>query len=405
MIGRMALAFFGAFGITVALGVLALPDPRTALLTTAVDNGPVEVTAVAQTADPSVTPPLVDEEAELLAGIDRLAAHPADPDNPPGVRGLSDAMLRARPTAEIEALISDCRAAAYAQSGTGRYLFALGRAAYLHQLTGPAGALLKEASQRGSAAASAYLALLQGTSPQSQELLRQSLAGGFVPAAAWLALEPAAAAPAQAVEEHVPLDYDQFRNPTYLRALAEGNVRVLYNAGLPAFNYLCGVAEGFADDQTLYLLDEQSRLKFRSLQRPEISERLGQRMFRNPEFIREASEVGMNTFTDALKGMVEVRRRGGSLSQEVAALGAAQQRSSAIAEQRTLGGHDGKTLALSVGAHYEEVKIIIENLESYATDGKAVHRPNLSMPGSKESVSTRYSPDEDYRRARAALKP
>jgi TPR repeat protein len=114
---------------------------------------------------------------------DELAAHPADPQRPPGVNGVSDQALN------VQAAFEACLAAVDASPDEARLAFQLGRVLMLGGEPEQATGFLSDAAAGGSAAALAYLGDLEGETESALELYRAAAEGGFSPAAA-LVTEP-----------------------------------------------------------------------------------------------------------------------------------------------------------------------------------------------------------------------
>lgn len=124
------------------------------------------------------------ELTSAWAAIDQLAAHPADPDLPSGVEGVTDEQVAALPAESVARLLSDETVEAAMMSDRPRHVFALGRVASIHGADELAFELLYAAVESGSAPAHMYIADWYADDPeQALALLGAAVEMGFAPAA------------------------------------------------------------------------------------------------------------------------------------------------------------------------------------------------------------------------------
>lgn len=122
-------------------------------------------------------------EEYISAYIDEYAGHPNDPDYPSGYIGPTDEVIEQTNAREILDLInSGLDFAKEEVSNEPRFLFALGRAAYLHGYREEAKEWLMEAAENGSAPAYAYLGFILYEDENidlASDYLKRAIAGGF----------------------------------------------------------------------------------------------------------------------------------------------------------------------------------------------------------------------------------
>lgn len=115
--------------------------------------------------------------------IDEYFGHPDDPDYPSGFLGPSDEIIESSDPREVLALINE--GLSFAKSRVKeepRFLFAIGRAAYLFNYPQQAKAWLTEAANNGSAPAKAYLGFMAYESediPGAGAYLKRAMDEGF----------------------------------------------------------------------------------------------------------------------------------------------------------------------------------------------------------------------------------
>lgn len=124
------------------------------------------------------------EVAEVLEGIDLLAAHSDDPDKPEDIPGVSDEQIAAMSDEDVNLLLSNWVIDVAASAPEPRYLFEIGRVALIHDQIETAYDLLEMANAAGSVPAPMYLAsYFEEENPeQARALVESAISMGFAPA-------------------------------------------------------------------------------------------------------------------------------------------------------------------------------------------------------------------------------
>lgn len=122
---------------------------------------------------------------EYLANlIDEYAGHPNDPSYPTDLIGPSDEVISQTNSREILTLMNECKKFAFdTVSNEPRFLFALGRAAYIHDYVEIANDWLQLAADNGSAGAKAYLGFMaydKDDVAEANRYLTQAIKEGFI---------------------------------------------------------------------------------------------------------------------------------------------------------------------------------------------------------------------------------
>lgn len=184
-----------------------------------------------------------DQVAKLYRLIDKIAAHPFDPDKPSDMDGRSDDEVRKLDSTLVDRLLSKKSIDEARRSPDPRHLFGLARISALHKRDEPfAGDLFDEAARRDSAPAAYYLSFYYRDTDEDLVLARDwlgvSIQLGFDPAdTEWDAVvgemekrglfDPAPVDPsgddgdaATELTSGTPqLDPDQYHQPALLRAM------------------------------------------------------------------------------------------------------------------------------------------------------------------------------------------
>lgn len=266
-----------------------------------------------------------DSDRDLaLRYLEDMAAHPDDPQNPPGVEGVSDEELASVPYEEIEELFAMSYQYAYEEPIEARHIFALGRAAYLHDDEEFALELLKDASEKGSAAAYAYLAMLTDDSESQtmKKYLQKSVRGGFAAAKPWLAeVEDIISEQAQAQAQSLPpppihrqktsssIDYSYFNQPNLIKAFYNQNAGGLGVSELEMLTYINSVQELFMDQSSvLFITSNPGILREPD---PNLGVAVTQKMV-SSNAMGQAMDMGMQNMMNLLEALAGAHRNNSS---------------------------------------------------------------------------------------------
>lgn len=312
------------------------------------DGGAAPVTAVASTkAAPrqqSSTSTQEDEATEAgnkalaLRYLEDSAAHPGDPQNPRGVEGVSDENIANMDFEDVKNLFALTLSYAEKEVTQPRYLFALGRAAYLHDDEDSAKKLLKKAESRGSAAASAYIAKMMNDSdlPGMATQFRKAVNGGFEPAKPWLAETESliaeqkearrrAEAPRQteaprqsAAPRQTAFDFSRFNRPDLIKGFYTNDLSNISTTPLQTLAYVSSIQE-FLMDHTAVLFITEDRMIL-SEPDPNLSTIIGRKFTSNSQVFNEGMSSGIQSSPFAmLLSMMQARKSGASVGEEVQA--------------------------------------------------------------------------------------
>ncbi len=282
-------------------------------------------------------------DAELaFTAIDDMAAHPDDPQNPPGLTGATDDEVAGLPLEEAAELIQFALPHAEANLQEPRYLFALGRLALLQGDEEFAEELLTKAANAGSPAAEAYLAHITDDLQQAASHLRTAINGGFTPARDWLAeVENAAQSPAMAQAQATPsygsgynanqpyqaqsyqpqavqFDPGVYNRPDLIKAFYEGDVSGLGNDYLANITYVSAMHNFFNETTSLlFLVNDKNIITEID---PSMSQQIARKIMTTDKGMNEAISAGMQSFLGPLVAMGQTRQRGGSIQDEMHAM-------------------------------------------------------------------------------------
>jgi len=317
-------------------------------------------------------------EADLaLSAIEELAAHPDDPDNPLGIVGVTDEELVSTSLVEIAELLEACTPYALKQKAEPRFLFGLGRAALLHDMDSRAEELLTAAADAGSAAAEAYLARLTDDLEEAESYLQSAASKGFRPANEWLAelnlaiqgsaTQSVATSSSSAAVQPSKFDVNIFKQPTFVAGFHSSDFSKLPKSRIHGLAYVTGFMQGFHNQQLLFLMtDPEDMKKLRSLQDPGFLKKVSMLIASNPAYINEMSRHTTNAMGAFFKGMVDVRKNGGSIEEEIAAtMKNTSKIETPIAILEEEGAFDAQTLAFMVGTNYEDARRVIDGMKKY----------------------------------------
>ncbi len=333
-----------------------------------------------------VGPQPSDEETEKLAlqAIEQIAAHPDDPQNPRSVRGTSDEELASIDTDEAVELIQIALPYAELNTQEPRYLFALGRAAWLHDNDELAAELFLKASELGSPAADAYLARMLDDLEESVQYLQRAVDGGFEPAREWLAEakqileeERLAAAPPPNQNSSVSVGgapgFSHFTLPDLIKAFYEGSSKKFASEPLIPLAYIAAINDALTDQGMLFMI-ENVKGYVRELD-PALSFEAARKIQTTSAGVGQTTRAATSMLFNMFKAMAEVRKRGGTIEEEIVATNRAllpgnnSQNGGAsyvtVIEAKQYGTQDGRTLALMYDDDPEAFRRIYNGMRNY----------------------------------------
>lgn len=272
-----------------------------------------------------------DEEENLkiiLETIDQIA-HPDDSQNPQNLMGMTDEELVGLPSDDILALIEEALPYAEKQLDNPRYLFALGRAEWLHGNDEQAFQILSLAAENGSAAANGYLARIVEDWEETTVYLQKAVDGGFPPAKEWMEELDQMLAESEAEEEKIILSADQeqkrsdidfnaFSFPAIMCAFYEGNTKQYTKEPILYINYVASVNDALNDQSMLFMVENPR--EYKQALDPNLSFEVGRRMATSMVATKQAIGAGLNMFRGMLEAMANTRQSGGSVQDEVVAM-------------------------------------------------------------------------------------
>lgn len=357
------------------------PDGRVGLKAELVvaggNNSPTQNTnVIASSTQPSSTNQVIASEKEMtklaLQAIDEMAAHPDDPQNPFSVTGVTDEELATTSAEEIRELLEATHP--YAKDHDNpRYLFALGRAAWIHDYP-QANRLLTQAADAGSFAAKAYLARTKDDLSEMQGLLKEAVNGGFKPAREWLSEVEVALNQGSNEQKNVALDFNLFSLPPVIEALHNGDYEALKKNLVLIVPYLTSLNESL--NNMLIYIEPDKQMQFKHELDPNISTRLGIKMMQNPKYVNEVTGIGMNMFKDMLIAMGNAHKYNQSPQEMITNLHASvygtrgknQQGKTTkltLVEMEGFGKKDGEQLALLFNTNPDAFKKIYNNIKKF----------------------------------------
>lgn len=285
-------------------------------------SGPVQAEA-ADDEQQGSEEPLSDEDLLGLAmqAIDEVAAHPADPRNPAGNMGLSDEELAEVDLEEIKGLME--LALPFVDEGLeARHIFALGRAAWLHNDDELAADLLTLASEKGSPAAQAYLARMDDDLDREIALLQSAVKGGFTPAQAWLdeALAAQGAAAHNVIAQHASSTFDpsRFNRPDLIDAFYRNDTHALNNELLETMTYVSAVHSFFSDTSGVLFVTNNRDIILEI--DPNLSYMAQRKLLGTEKGRNQTISAGMQSMLAPFQAIADTRRAGGSINDEVGAM-------------------------------------------------------------------------------------
>jgi hypothetical protein len=304
-------------------------------------------------------------EQVTLQMIDEFASHPEDATKPEDVAGVSDEELMATDTETIVELLELGLPYATAHEDEPRYLFGLGRAALLHGDDELAKELLWQASELGSAGATAYLAFLTDDLNEVEEYLVAAAEGGFEPAHEWLqetrdALSEAAAA---AAPPATVFDFNSFNLPYVIEAFHSGNTRFLADSPLAHYTYATAINDTLSDPGILWVTDESMMLEIDAQLRIAAERKL----LTNPALMDQGMQIGMNAIVDVVTAMADARKRGASIQEEFHATTQALAGSGkySLVQIQDMGKQDARRLAILYKTNKQDFRKVYAGLRQF----------------------------------------
>lgn len=321
-------------------------------------------------------------EPPIFKKIDKIA-HPNDPDNPANLAGLTDEELVELPGEKIEKLID--KGLPYAKKAEEpRYLFALGRAEWLHGDDERAFEILSLAADKGSAAANAYLARITNDLDQSEAFLQLAIGGGFKPAQKWLAeLKQFQAQEEEEVVSHSgqegqaeDIDFNSFSLGYVMRAFYEGNTQQYTQEPIGYLTYVRAVSDTLSDQGMLFMM-ENPKAYVRELD-PNLSFEVDRKMLTNRTAMRQGIDSTYGVLFDALGKMMVTRQAGGSIEDEIltmneSLLGGGENQEGrqsylTLLEVKNRGLKDGRILAFMFEDNTEAFRKIYKGMQRFVRE-------------------------------------
>lgn len=267
----------------------------------------------------------MDSEEGVLAKLDELAGLPGDPDLPEGVVGATDEQIASLDEEMRAGLIELGEIASQGANAAPRHSVALAR---LKASVGDEAAigLLEQSAQAGSAAAHALLGQMAAQSEDTEaaatlaiDHYKKAVEGGYEPARAPMEriaalLEAAREQQRLAIEAKKKELFAKFKRPEYIDALKRADAGYFRDEGLHGLGYLSILNQVLEAPE---LAQEIPGLA--SEIDPRAATIASQNIAFNPKALDEASEMAMGNMWGFLTGIAEVRKRGGSMGEEMAA--------------------------------------------------------------------------------------
>jgi hypothetical protein len=361
------------------------PPPLASKITTPPVQTPADSSSLAGEREP--TPQEID--AAMTQWIDSVGGHPDDPQLPPEVLGASDEVLAATNPVEVAELLQASREWVKSSAVQPRHVFALGRAAIVHGYHRLGTEYLAQAAQAGSPAAVAYegyLALDAGRPDEAKGLLLQAEKLGFKsigltetlaaidapPGPAEIAPD-GSQPPAQPPVASKPFDANDFGNPQVIQAFHDADFKILDEHKLSIFIYLTALNESLI--ASVYFVNDRSIVT--ELDRT-LGVKLGRAVITDSKFVGDATKAGMTSALDLLMGVVDTRRAGGSVMDELNELNRRAANNPVL--QRELlektAEQDGVVLATLYDTNREAFRKIYGNMKKYVNEMK-VEQPQF----------------------------
>ena len=316
-------------------------------------------------------------DTALAEMIDALAGHPDDPQLPKSALGASDEVLLATDPREIADLLQVALPFAQDRAKSPRFLFALGRAALAHGYDQRGKELLVAASERGSAAASAYLGYVAEADEdysQAANYLRQAIDAGFNSQIAreTLGLLPSGGAQTARFSLH------GFNRPGLIEALYNGDVQVVESEGLMGAKYVGGIHATLWQSDILFLAEDPAILLELD---PHFGLTLGLKMASSSETMEQTVELGFKSMFGPLMAMAEARNKGGGVTDELSAMMTTASKTIepfALVELQAV--QDARRLAILYNTNSEAFRKIYSGMRTFVYGVGGVQRQKARKP-------------------------
>jgi len=304
----------------------------------------------------------VDERAVAFNAINEILAHPDDPQNPIGVVGQTDEQIAELAFEDIQQLIETALPYAEEAVDEPRYLFALGRAAWLHE-DDPEFALelLGQASSLGSAAADAYIARIVDDPDETVNYLNEAIAGGFEPARELL----------KAFEIDLKLaslakfDASKFNRPDLIQAFYDDTTSQLQENEHYLLTYVFSFHSVFDNTSDLLFMVEDTSIITEI--DPKFSYMANQKLMGSRSALRQGKRDELKSkFGPLIKGL-KARKSGGSLRDSFyeAKAATADTPTAKLQVLRNQGAQDAKRLVLMFDTNPEAFRKVYEGLTKF----------------------------------------
>lgn len=316
-----------------------------------------------------------ENKALALRYLEDTAAHPEDPENPAGVSGISDEQLANMEFEEVQELFELTLEYAESETDQPRFLFALGRAAYLHGDEEYARELLEKAEFRGSAAASAYLAKTLDDSDLGgmADQLRKAVNGGFNPARSWLAEIESTIAERQEAKRReeeakrlAAFDFNRFNRPDLIKGFYNSDLKNVSTTPFQTLAYVSAIQELLMDQSAvLFLTDDRMIL---SEPDPNLATIIGRKSTSNSQIYNEGMKASYQSSPLALlMGVVQDRKNGASIGQEVQNMGrrAANNPMTEVRMIKDQAAQDARVLVIYYESNPEAFRKVYSGIKKY----------------------------------------
>ncbi|WP_437186755.1 DUF4339 domain-containing protein [Planctomicrobium sp. SH668] len=168
----------------------------------------------------------------------------------------------------------------------------------------------------------------------------------------------------------VDLDFNRFREPRIVRSLHDGNYALLRNQEQRNFTYLKRFVTAFNSQEIVMVVPPEHRVTLREIQDPVLSTKITQYFVRSPRLQTDIVNTQLDGLLGGFMEIADVRRRGGTVMDEVNAL---VQRSSEpgleFEEAGASGEADGTMLALLTGQSPDSARQILKGINGFMMSG------------------------------------
>ncbi|WP_437186694.1 DUF4339 domain-containing protein [Planctomicrobium sp. SH668] len=168
----------------------------------------------------------------------------------------------------------------------------------------------------------------------------------------------------------VELDFSRFREPRMVKSLHNGDYALLRSQEQRTFTYLKRFVTAFNSQEIVMVLPPEHRVTLREIQDPVLNSRITQYFVRSSRLQTDIVNTQMNGLLGGFVAMAEVRRRGGTVMDEVNAM---VQRSSEpgleFEEAGASGEADGTMLALLTVQSPDAARQILKGINGFMMAG------------------------------------